>query len=221
MRFFHTPLIILTVLIVGCAAPHKSLSPIQTWDYPTHQIDPHISFSFADGTLEKTGNKHSARWAKRKNIHVMAIRLVNNSEKPVHGTQLAFYTDEEQAEIMHHEWMARKVRQRVSPLMILALPALLIEDAFLHRNNTDNQHYDEEQNEPYLTANLVDQENKRRTRANFNLQKELRSFQLANRVLLPGKPVFGIIGIKSKHSPERLKAVVRNQDIPLFPPSKD
>lgn len=221
MKFFRTPLIVLTVLVAGCASSHRSLSPIQTWDYPVHQIDQHISFSFVDGTLEKTGNKHSARWAKKKNIHVLAIRLVNNSRKPVHGTQLAFYADEEQAEIMHHEWLARKVRQRVSPLMILALPAFIIEDALLHRNDTNDDYFYTDQNELYLTTDLVDQENKRRNQANFNLQKELKSFQLANRILLPGKPVFGIIGIKSKHSPEKLKVVVRPPDIQLLPSSRN
>ncbi|MGQ8336373.1 hypothetical protein ACUNWD_07455 [Sunxiuqinia sp. A32] len=206
------------ILLSSCAARYKTITGIRDWSYPQNQFDKQFSFSYFDNVLKETNNKRAARWAKRKNIHVIGIKLINNGEKPIHGTQLSFYNGDERAEIIHNQWLAKKVRQRISPLMIVVLPALLVEDAIFHRNgDTDEFNTRSFENDPhYFTEDIANQEEKRRKDANFSLKDELMKFQLANQVLIPNKAVYGVIGIRCKGELKDLRVVKNDSDFSII-----
>lgn len=201
------------------------MTGIKSWSYPQNQMDKQFDFRYVDHVLEKTNNKRGARWAKRKNIHVISICLINNGKSPIHGSQLAFYEGDQKVELMHNLWLARKVRQRTSPLMILALPAFLIEDALFHRHDDEyeencNSMFAPDQDDTYITNEIVDQEFQKQNKANFSLAKELMNFQLANQILYPGKSVYGVIGIKCKGEIKHLQVMAKNADFQILSVSK-
>lgn len=201
-------------LLSSCAVQHKSLSGLREWAYPQSQFDHQVNFGFVDDVLDKTNNKRAAKWAKRKNIHVLAIRLVNTANHPVHGSQISFLTNGGQAEIIHSHWLAKKVRQRVSPFMILFLPAHLIEYGLFHSND-DEEYYHQASNEPeayYLTEELARKAEANRKKANFDLHRELMTFQLASQKLMPGKPVYGLIGLRSKQDLTDMRVIISEID---------
>ena len=211
---------ILILLLSSCATHHHTISGIREWSYPQNQFDKQFDFRYVDHVLEKTGNKRAARWAKRKNIHVISICLINNGKSPIHGTQLSLYNGNEKAEIIHNLWLARKVRQRVSPLMILAIPAFIIEEALFHSNDDEYENnYPDSffEDEPSITQDVVDQELRKQAKANFNLTRELMNFQLANQTLYPGAAVYGIVGIRSKSDLHSLKVVLTQTDVKVLP----
>ncbi|HKJ42734.1 MAG TPA: hypothetical protein VKA27_11610 [Sunxiuqinia sp.] len=216
-------IVISVFLLNSCAVQHHSISGIRNWSYPQNQLDKQFDFRYVDHILEKTENKRAARWANRKNIHVISICLINNGKTSIHGTQLSFYNGDEKAEIMRNLWLGRKVRQRVSPLLILALPAFIIEDALFQSNDDEygntcsDPFFDDE---PSITQKVVDQEFKKQVKANFNLTKELMNFQLANQALFPGKPVYGVVGIKCKGELNHLHVVVKDVDFQILSTAK-
>lgn len=188
------------ILFSSCATQHKSLSGIREWSYPENQLDEHFLFNYVDNILSKTNNNRAARWAKRKNIHVISIRLINNTEKPIHGTQLSFFNGNKKAEVIPNRWLAKKVRQRFSPLMILWLPVFMIESALWPKydNHSDN-FWSEDDGFNYISMEVAKESNNMRKNANFNLRHELLNFQLATQILEPGKIVYGIVGIRCKN----------------------
>ncbi len=191
----------------SCAVHHKNISHVQDWSYPQVQFDDQFSFGYVDHLLEKTNNKKGSRWARRKNIHVIGIRLVNNTDKPIHGSQVMFMNNGERVEIIHNKWLAKKVRQRFSPLMILWLPVLAIEAALFPPEEDHEGFTVDEPN--YISKQAMREENKKRIKANFDLHQELMDFQLASKILLPGEIVNGVIGVKCKSDPGDLRAVVK------------
>ncbi|WP_299582283.1 hypothetical protein [uncultured Sunxiuqinia sp.] len=207
-------IILLVVVCCSCAVKHRTLTRVQDWSYPVGQMDDQLSFSYVDNILEKTNNKQGARWAKRKNIHVVSIRLINNSKHPIHGTQLSFFNGDEQVELVHNEWLAKKVRQRFSPLMVLFFPIALIEQAIYERA-ADNE-YDDGVEHESITMSFAEQVDDFRIKENSTLKDELMNFQLANQILMPGKPVYGIIGVRSKSELKTLRAVCRNSNFEIL-----
>ena len=207
-------ILLLVISCCSCAVKHRTLTRVQDWSYPVGQMDDQLSFSYVDNILEKTNNKQGARWAKRKNIHVVSIRLINNSKRPIHGTQLAFFNGDEQVEVMHNAWLAKKVRQRFSPLMILFLPIVLIEQAI--HESIDDDDYDDGVEHESITMSVAEQVDDFRVKENSTLRDELMNFQLANQILMPGKPVYGIIGVRSKSELKTLRVECRNSNFEIL-----
>lgn len=204
MKYFRNnivPAIMLLFFFCSCATQHKPIAGIQQWPFIQSQFDSAFNFSYVDHVLELSGNKRAERWAKRKKIHVLAVRIINNTKRPIHGTQLHLFNDSSQLEILQNEWLARKVRQRKSPLMLLALPAIIIESDLWNRAEGDEPDYSNntaDYRHPLISGEIADQEEQRRKSANFNLEKELKNFQVSSRIYRSGEPVFGIVGVKAK-----------------------
>lgn len=207
-------ILLLVVVCCSCAVKHRTLTRVQDWSYPVGQMDDQLSFSYVDNILDKTNNKRGARWAKRKNIHVVSIRLINNSKRPIHGTQLAFFNGNEQMELLHNEWLAKKVRQRFSPLMILFLPIGFIEQAIYE--SVDDDDYDDDVEHESITMSVAEQVDDFRVKENSTLKDELMNFQLANQILMPGKPVYGIIGVRSQSELKNLRVECRNSNFEIL-----
>ena len=206
---------LLCFFLSSCAVRHHTISGIRTWSYPQNQFDKQFDFRYVDHVLEKTGNKRGAKWADRKNIHIISICLINNGKQPIHGTQLSFYNNGEKVKIMHNLWLARKVRQRISPLLLLAFPAFIVEAVLFHSHDDDydencNSMYGPDEEDSYITNEIIEKEFQRQADANFNLTKELMEFQLAKQILYPGKPIYGVVGIQSKSDLKDLR-VISNQ----------
>ena len=206
-------LLLLLLSVTSCAIQQQSISKIQDWSYPQVQFDKQLNFSYIDHVLEKTNNNRGERWAQRNNIHVLSVKLINTSDKPIHGTQISFMLNGEKAEILQNKWLAKKVRKRNSPLMVLFLPAFLIEDAIFHQND-DNDYYNADYiHEPYfVTEEVAKNVNKKRKKANLNLTEEFMNFQLASKILWPGETIYGLIGIRSNNELINLKATVSESD---------
>lgn len=216
-KIFFLSIFIFFIFLSGCAVQHKSLTGIRNWSYPQHQMDSTITFSFVDDVLEKSGNVRQAKWADRKDIKIIGIKLINNTTKPIHGTQVSFVLNDEKVELIHNKWLAKKVRQRVSPALILAVPFFMIEELLFHRHDDEDEYYYHDDSEPvYLTKEVVEQEEAYRKKSNFNLREGLISFQLASKVLLPGRPVYGIVGFKTGQDLEDLKVEVNQTSENLF-----
>ena len=198
------------LLLNSCAVQHKTLTNIKDWSFTQNQFDENFNFSYVDNLLEKTNNKSGARWAKRKNIHIIGIRLVNNTNKPIHGSQIKFYNNGEEVEIIHNNWLAKKVRQRISPLMILWLPVFIVEAALFPQDSDDPMGFDDD-DQYYISVEAANNQERKRMKANFNLRNELLNFRLANKILKPDEIVNGVIGVKSKKRLTNLKVLINTE----------
>jgi len=206
-------------MLCSCATQHKPITGIREWPFQTSQFDTILDFSYADQVLKLTGNKRADRWARRKNIEVIAVKLINNGKRPIHGTQLQLFHGDKPIEIVQNEWLARKVRQRHSPGLFLAIPFVLIESVFWNEleEDDDDRYNDGYPNEdpPLISAIVADSEEKKRKTANFNLSKELKKFQVNAMIYRPGQEVFGIIGIRTRKPLQQLHWVVKPTELKM------
>lgn len=207
------------LVLCSCATQHKPIAGIHDWAFQRSQFDSVLDFSYADQVLKLTGNKRADRWARRKNIDVIAIKLINNGERPIHGTQLQLLNGDKPIEIVQNEWLARKVRQRQSPGFFLALPFMILEAAFWNElENDDDDPYNNlyQDDDPLLISEMVaDAEEKKRKTANFNLSGELKKFQVSSVVYQPGQAVFGIIGVRTHKPLQQLHWTIRPTDLKI------
>lgn len=212
---------LLCFLLSSCAVQHHAISGIRNWSYPQNQFDKQFDFRYVDHVLEKTGNKRGAKWADRKHIHIIGICLINNGNTPIHGTQLSLFNNGEKVEVLPNVWLARKVRQRSSPLLLLAFPAFVVEAALFHQHDDEydencNSGFGPDMEDTYITDKIVKQEIKTQTAANFDLKKELMKFRLANQILYPGKQNYGVVGIRSKRDLQNLTIVCNQSDVKVL-----
>ena len=207
------------LMLCSCATQHKPIAGIRDWPFQRSQFDSVLDFSYADQVLKVTGNRRADRWGRRKNIDVIAIKLINNGERPIHGTQLQLFNSDKPIEIVQNEWLARKVRQRQSPGLFLTIPFMIIESAFWSKlEEDDDDPYNDtslEEDPPLISAMVADSEEKKRKTANFNLSEELKKFQVNSMIYRPGQAVFGIIGIRTHKPLQQLHWVVRPTDLKI------
>ncbi len=203
----------------SCATRHKPIAGIRDWPFQTSQFDTVLDFSYTDQVLERTGNKRAGRWARRKNIEVIAVKVINNGERPIHGTQLQLFDGDKPIEIVQNEWLARKIRQRHSPGLFLTIPFMMIESIFWNElEEDDDDRYNDvylDEDPPLISAIVADSEEKKRKTANFNLSKELKKFQVNSMIYRPGQAVFGVIGIRTRKPLQQLHWVVVPTDLEI------
>jgi hypothetical protein len=206
-------------MLYSCATQHKPIAGIRDWAFQRGQFDAALDFSYTDQVLKLTGNKRADRWANRKNIEVIAVKMINNGKHPIHGTQLQLFSGDKPIEIVQNEWLARKVRQRQSPGLFLTIPFMIIESAFWSKlEEDDDDPYSDtypEEDPLLISAEVAEADEKRRKTANFNLNEELKKFRVSSMIYQPGKPVFGVIGIRTRKPLEQLHWKVRQTDLEI------
>ncbi len=211
--------VLLLLMLCSCATRHKPIAGIREWPFQRSQFDTTFDFSYANQVLKLTGNKRADRWAGRKNIEVIAVKLINNGERPIHGTQLQLFNGDKPIEIVQNEWLARKVRQRHSPGLFLTIPLMMIESIFWNElEEDDDDRYNDvypDEDPPLISAIVADSEEKERKTANFNLSKELKKFQVSSMIYRSGQAVFGIIGIRTRKPLQQLHWVVKPTDLKI------
>lgn len=207
------------VVFCSCATQHKPIAGIRDWAFKRSQFDPSLDFSYADQVLKLAGNKRADRWARRKNIEVIAVKMINNGKRPIHGTQLQLFSGDKPVEIVQSEWLARKIRQRQSPGFFLAFPLMILESAFWNElEEDDDDPYDglyPDEDPLLISETVVNAEEKRRKTANFNLHEELKKFQVNSMIYYPQQVVFGVIGVRTQKPLEQLHWKVRPTDLEI------
>ncbi len=199
--------ILAIILFTSCATQRESFTSIKSWSYPPGQLDSTLGFSFVENVLGKVNYNQKEQWAHNKNIHIISVRLINNTSEPIHGTQISFQINGKKVETVDNKWLAKKIRKRSFPQMLVFLPFYLIEDAIFHSYDDEYDPYNiyEDFHVTNAIANEVDQE---RIESNNSLMLELIDNELYRKVLWPNTPVYSIVGIKYEGDISDLKATV-------------
>ena len=214
-------LLVLSLSITSCVTQQQSLTVVKGWPHPQVQFDSNISLSLIDHVLEKTGNSRGERWAERKNLHVVSVKLVNNSNNPIHGTQVSLLINDKKAEVISNKWLAKKIRLRASPLSFLFIPTVLIEETIYDRifNKEDEYGIDENTYDMEfhtISERVAEEYSNERKKSNSNLKTELASMELARKTLWPNQPVYCIVGIKTEDDISKMKALISESNFTII-----
>jgi hypothetical protein len=79
----------LAVLLSGCATRFSEFSP-STFSYKSSSTVDSLEYSLCFNILEKTGNTRYSKIEKKKNLELVAVRVVNHSSSPLMLTEENF-----------------------------------------------------------------------------------------------------------------------------------
>ncbi|WP_017731833.1 hypothetical protein [Nafulsella turpanensis] len=190
-----------TLFSTGCASSYHSTHPPSNYFNSTENTD-ELAFSYRYDVLREKGNKKYAKKEDKKGLRVVAVKITNNTERPLFFPEDFEITSGHQSVyLLEPDYIHSKLKQGV-PIYLLYL--LLTPMKLYTSNNTGDVTTTEIGYVlgPGITAlNMGMAAN-----ANNKFKRELLEYNLANQVIEVGETVYGIIGFQSiGYAPLKLK----------------
>lgn len=203
-------LVAISILFTQCTVPKNTVTLLKT-KQPVVRED--ISFSYSADQIANRENNLKTGWAKRNNIQVLEVNIVNNTDKSIHGTQFSFVSNGKVLEIANNKLAAEKLKSRKFPKYVVFIPVFLIIAIVAgalegDSRDLDGDGFDDDPNDFFGKKKANTDETK-----DYNLlQKGLYTFNISQKTLKPGEQLSGLIALKSKKSIEELDIQIRPVD---------
>ncbi|MCU4175127.1 hypothetical protein [Carboxylicivirga sp. N1Y90] len=208
-----TPILLFCILLLSsCAVQHKTLPKLNISyieSFHLNETDSLYYGYFKDLLALTENSKLKQRWAKRKNYQIIGFEVMNTSESFTKGFQLKFYHNNERIIPLRNEWIAKKARQKVNKVSLIAYPMHFIELClFPPEKQEDEDGFD---TTDYSTVSLkaAEMNNEVRKKANSDLLKDLQENDISHKVLPRGLPVYGIIIIEGNIPLDQLQVKLK------------
>lgn len=187
-------LIITFVLIcTSCAVKHQTIPEFQFENIEIQKFNPTDSlyYGYFKDLLKESNNKRLKRWAKRKDYTIIGFEVTNVSSNFTKGYQLKYFIGDQRIIPIRNEWIAKKARQKINGLGLLAIPVGLFEMVF---RDAVYENYDIDIGEGApVSMQMAEANNQMRKQANKELLNELVSREISDKVLRRGIPVYAIV----------------------------
>ena len=185
---------ILCLFFCSCAASYKPIMPSRVI-YPS--VENSDQFSYKYNVLRLAGNKKLAKKEDKFNVRIVAIRIVNTSNRVLrYGYNFDFYSGDYKARLLEPEVVTASLKQSV-PIYLLYL--LLTPMTF---ETTSSSIPIGLVVGPGITAgNMIVAGS-----ANKRFREELIEYSIIEREIKPGETFYGLIGISdNSYMPLTLK----------------
>lgn len=195
-------IILFTLLVLcGCASGYRSIRPNSTF-YQDSDNYSGLEFSYRMGVLSEHRNKKYAKREDKKGIRVVAVKLVNNTNRPlVVGEDFRFYTGNSELVLIDPSIVHAELKQGV-PIYLLYL---LMSPIQLYTSDEQGN----VRSTPiglFLGPGIAFGNMLGAGAANQSFLRELLQFSVINKTIEPGNTLFGLIGIRDNgYNPIRLR----------------
>ncbi|MCU4165068.1 hypothetical protein [Carboxylicivirga caseinilyticus] len=192
--------LILSIVYIcaSCATPHKVIPklPSVAIDNIKFNSSDSLYYGYFEDILQKSDNKRLQRWAKRKNYSLIGFEVTNASTEFTKGYQLKYYYQGKKLTPIRNEWVAKKARQKINGLGLLAIPLGLIEMIF--RDATyENLDIDIGEGAP-SSMRMAEINNQNRKEANRQLLNNLVNLEISDKVLKKGVPIYAVMVLEGE-----------------------
>lgn len=200
--------IIGTLVFFSACKPLENTVTLASTTTPVVRED--ITFSYSADQIRYSDNNIKKGWANRNDVQVLNVRVINNSNKTIHGSQLGFYSSGNYLEIVDNKLASEKLKSKKFPAAVYIVPIFivgiviyaglmtLVNDDGVDGEDIPLPEKTDEAKDPLYKANLI--------------QRELYHFNIAKQVLHPGEQISGFIALKSKETINELDIQVREVD---------
>jgi hypothetical protein len=200
--------IILVILFTNC----KTQKPL-TAHSKTNQaeVNKEISYTYSSDLIRIEGSDIRKGWANRNDIQVLNINIVNNSAKPIHGSQFNFISENKNLETIDNKRASQKLKTQRFPKYVYIVPIILVGvvvylgiKTLLKDTGTDE----------LLDDNIsLPEKDKKEEYSKLNpIQKGLIVFNVAKQIVMTGEQISGLIAFKSKTPIEKLEIHIKAVD---------
>jgi len=212
MKRVISTLIVISILFVQCSTQKNTITLSKT-KQPVVRED--ITFSYSDDQISNGVNHLKTGWAKRNDVQVLNINIINNSDEPIHGTQFCFIAEGDTLEIVNNKIASKKLKTKKFPTYVFLIPPVLV-IAVVYigilsivdiPNDLDNDGF---QDEPILTVKK--EEPKDELQGLNAIQKGLYTFNISEKTVMPNQQISGLIAFKSEKPINSLDIKIRKLD---------
>lgn len=205
-------LIAISILFVQCSTQKNTISLSKNKQAIVRED---ITFSYSDDQIANKESNIKTGWAKRNDIQVLSINIINNSDEPIHGTQFCFIAEGDTLEIVNNKIAAKKLKTKKFPTYVYLIPPLLVVGVVYvgilsltySKSDMDNDGF-----EDYPQFDKKKKKPKDELQGLNAIQKALYTFNISEKTLLPNQQLSGVIAFKSAKPINTLDIKIRKLD---------
>lgn len=212
-----TIFITFSLLLAGCKPLENTISLANTKP-PVVRND--ITFSYSSDQIRFGENNIRKGWANRNNVQVLNVKIINNSNQSIHGSQFVFYSNGKKLEIINNELASKKLKSKKFPSAVYIVPGVIVAVviyAGLKNLIDDSPYLDGEELDDNIDEGLKKAHKNHAPTDKLNLiQKNLYLFNIAEKILPPNGQISGIIAFRSSKAIDKLDIQVKKSDFEVI-----
>ncbi|MCL3780708.1 hypothetical protein EMN47_09960 [Prolixibacteraceae bacterium JC049] len=194
-------LFICILALASCKVHYPSMQSLRAVNYPNHSMNDTLSVAYVKNIwkVAQMPEKYT-KWADRKKFRFIGVRLTNTSSKTIRGYQLKFYDEDGILKLLDNKWVGKKVFRQHSPIPVIgSVLGAITGGLILNRLGMDDENH---------AADFAMKKHELQEDVHSNLVYELMTFDINEKILFPGEPVYGVIVAKKKTVIKELKVKV-------------
>ncbi len=211
MKKITAILLAFTLFTLSCKSP-KTVIEVAPTKPPVVSLD--ITYSYSADQIRYGKNNFKRGWANKNDVQLLYISVMNNSEEPVHGSQLGFYSEGNKLEIVNNKLAAEKLKTRRFPKAAYIIPVFIVfyvaYEGLLSALDVDDD-LDGDGFSDYPEFQQKEKQKDPTEKMNF-LQKKLYVFNIAAEIIYPQEKIEGFVAFKSKSPINELTIKLENTD---------
>lgn len=182
-KLFKLALLFIIFSLTGCASYYRAIGPEKINYPPTINVEK-VALSYRYDVLRDAGNKKFVNNEFKRNMKVVAVKLINNSDTTINiSKNLSFYSGSSKILLLNPYDIKMQIKQSAPSYALYLIGCISLaplDIAVFGGIGVGN----------IIIANT----------ANKNLLKELERYDITNKELKKGESIIGIIGFEALHS---------------------
>lgn len=209
-----TAFLLSCLLFLHACKPFENTVSLAPVNPPVVRTD--LTYSYSAEQIRYSNNHIKKGWANRNHVQVLQIELINNSEKPIHGSQLRFFNQGKQLELVDPVLASKKLKTKKFPTAVYVIPLFIVGLTLYYA--TIGQLYEDLPEEDWDTGPTVKKNKDPLAKAN-RLQRELYNFNIASQIIRPGEKISGFIALRSEQPIHQLDIQIEKNDLEVIAPT--
>jgi len=210
--------LLFSVLLWGCKPLENSIALAST-NPPVLRED--ITFSYSADQIRYGENNIKKGWAKRNNVQVLQVKIINNSDQNLHGSQFGFFSNGNKLEIINNQLASKKLKSKKFPTAVYIIPvaivAIVIYAGIVSLIDDSSQDFDGDGFDDDRDDSIRKKDKTQNPLHGLNLiQKELYLFNMAEKIIHPGEQVSGLIAFRSEKPINELDIRIEKADFEVI-----
>ncbi len=180
-----------------------------------------ISYSYSSDQINYGENHIKKGWARRNDVQVLQVKIINNTDHNLHGSQFKFFSNGEKLEIVNHQLASKKLKSKKFPSAVYIVPvaivAIIIYAGIVNLLDGASEDLDGDGFDDDTDIGIKKSDKAKDPLYGLNLiQKELYIFNIAEKIIEPGEQISGLIAFRSKEPINELNIQVEKAGFEVY-----
>jgi len=211
MKKIASILLALTLFTWSCRSPKRVIEVAPT---KPPVVTNALTYSYSADQIRYGKNNFKRGWANKNDVQLLYVTIMNNTDEPIHGSQLGFYWNGNKLKIVNNKLAAEKLRTRRFPKAAYIIPVVIVfyvaYEGLLALAGV-NDDLDGDGFSDYPDFPKKKGVNDPSEKMNF-VQRKLYVFNIAGEIVYPHEKIEGFIAFESKKPIYELNVKLEHTD---------